>query len=421
MSATTLPRWLRGQFGDTLQGSAGQETEAGGTGHDVMWGGAGHDVLSGGAGNDTIRGDDGNDGLGGGEGDDSLSGGTGHDLLSGGAGHDRVDGGGHQDTLRGEAGNDTLDGGAGNDLLEAGDGHDLVFGGRGHDFVWGGAGDDSVHGGDGADTARTGTGNDELYGNAGDDVLCPAGGDDLMSGGSGQDILWGGDGHDLGLGGYGNDLLTGGNGNDTLLGCKGEDFLLSRSDAGEPVIASAPGTPRVFDGMTLSGNDNLNGGRFRDADVFRFELLVNTRPEFAEKWQGAGGAIDWAGVLTETARPHDHWVDGIGHDRIVNFERGIDRIEIFGHRIEIASFEHVLRRPGVTDTVITLRAQEGGPFGGDQLGSITVLGVRLDRNEILLRDDVVIGAFDTLEFGQFPGDRFGTLPHGFTGLGDWVM
>lgn len=357
----------------------------------------------------------------GGIGHDSLFGAAGDDLLDGVGGFDRLVGGSGLDTLRGGLGDDTLSGQDGDDLLEGGDGADHVLGGFGNDFVWGGAGNDTVQGDEGDDTIRSGDGEDLLIGGFGNDVLCAAAGNDVMLGAEGNDILWGGDGNDHGKGGYGNDLLTGGNGDDTLLGCGGEDFLLSRSDAGEPDIAGSPGTPRVFPGLAMSGNDLLDGGP--DADVFRFELLVNARPEIVQKWTRADGTVDWAGISTENGAAHDHWVDGIGNDTIVGFSKGSgDRIEIFGHDIEIASIGHVdTDGNGLLDSVINLRGMAGGAHGGDALGSITVLDRWMTRAEIAVRSDMVIGAFETLAFGQFPGDRFGTLPAGFTGLEDWAM
>lgn len=395
-------------------------TLAGGDADERLVSGSGNDWLSGGAGNDWLNGGLGADTLDGGTGIDTLLGGGGDDLMLGGEGNDSLLGGEGADTLRGGDGADTLLGGAGNDLLEGGAGDDSIHGGAGDDFVWGGAGHDTIRGSDGADTVRSGAGEDHLMGQDGNDVLCPADGNDTALGGHGADILWGGDGDDALFGCYDNDLLTGGNGSDRLGGQAGNDILLSRSDAGEPMIAGAPGMPRVFPDLAMAANDTLTGGA--DNDLFRFELMVNARPEVVESWKGADGTVDWAGVATETANPHDSWVDGIGNDVITDFGRGLDRIEIFGHRIEIAAIEHAqVGGHGALDTVIRLRAQAGGPNGGDELGSITVIDAMLTSGDVLLRDDVLVGAFATTEFGQFPGDRFGTLPFGIAGIDGWVM
>lgn len=278
-------------------------------------------------------------------------------------------------------------------------------------------------GGTGDDTQRTGDGDDTLNGNEGNDVLCAASGNDWMRGQDGNDILWGGDGNDDGAGGDGNDLLTGGNGNDTMSGCYGDDILLSRSDAGEPEIAAAPGRPRVFAGMAMSGDDQLGGAQ--GADLYRFELLVNARPSVVQANLRPDGRMDWAGVVAGPApNAHDWWVDGIGTDTVKTFNRADgDRIEILGWRVEVASIRQAdLDRDGQMDSVIALRAMAGGPNGGDALGTIRVMGAKITAADVTVRSDALIGAFDTLEFGQFPGDRFGTLPFGFTGLSDvWTM
>jgi len=67
---------------------------------------------------------------------------------------------------------------------------------------------------------------DRLTGDAGANRLEGGKGDDTLSGGGGHDTLIGGAGNDLLRGGAGDDRLRGGNGDDTLEGGAGADVLV---------------------------------------------------------------------------------------------------------------------------------------------------------------------------------------------------
>jgi Ca2+-binding RTX toxin-like protein len=395
---------LGGEGGDRLMGDAGNDTLAGEAGMDLLTGGIGDDSMDGGADADTLRGGSGNDTGLGGAGADSLAGGEGADTLAGGDGDDRIVGESGDDTLSGDAGNDRLDGGDGSDFLWAGDGADTLFGRTGDD------------------TMRTGTGDDRLMGDEGDDMLCAAWGNDTVAGGVGDDMLWGGEGDDSLAGNDGNDLVIGGGGSDHMAGCYGADFLLSRSDVGEPVIASAPGTPRVMAGLVLPpGNDTMSGGE--SPDVYRFEFLLNAKEEAIARNLNPDGSIDWEGVTQENGAAHDHWVESIGNDVIKGYSRlQGDVIEIFGHGIEVAGIAYSdVNGDGRKESVITMRsAVTGGAHDGDQLGTITVFGHKVTMADIDLRDDVAIGAFSHPELGPLPDERLGLLPVGWTGPSDWI-
>ncbi|APZ99074.1 hypothetical protein BWQ93_11665 [Sphingopyxis sp. QXT-31] len=122
--------------------------------------------------------------------DNEIYGGAADELLLGGAGNDRIYGGGDgepfggNDSMFGEDGNDWLFGVFGNDYLAGGAGFDLLYGGDGADALYGEDGDDLLHGGEDfvTDIMVGGAGNDELYGAGG------LGDYDLMDGGSGDDI-----------------------------------------------------------------------------------------------------------------------------------------------------------------------------------------------------------------------------------------
>lgn len=149
------------------------------------------------------------------------------------------------------------------------------------EWIDGGAGNDTIWGGGGNDVLVGGAGNDALYGRVGHDKLYGREGDDRLSGGSGHDRLYGADGRDLLLGGAGDDYLSGGAGNDTLSGGAGRDTL-SGGDGADLLTGGA-------------GRDYLRGGA--GSDVFEFRATADSRP-------------------------------GAERDRIADFERGIDALDL---------------------------------------------------------------------------------------------
>ncbi len=374
-----------------------------------MAGGTGNDNLEGGAGNDLLRGDDGNDVVRGGEGDDTVEGGAGNDRLFGDAGNDQMAGGN---------GNDAMTGGIGNDVLRGEAGADTLLGGDGADFLWGGDGNDSSGGRLGNDTIRSGAGDDRLQGNEGDDMLGGAAGRDMVLGADGNDTLWGGGGDDHQQAGNGNDLVVGGLGSDLLAGCYGADFLLSRSDAGE---LETHCLDELCSGTAMTGNDTLVGGP--GPDTFRFELTLDAGSDVIARHLNPDGTIDWQGVATmENAGEHDHWMEGIGSDTIRDYSRSDgDRIEIIGHKTEIASIAYAdVDGNGSLESVITLRTTTtGSAHDANPLGTITVMGTRVMLSDINLRTDLYIGAY--ARPGDDRQDDFGILPVDYTGPSDWVL
>jgi Ca2+-binding RTX toxin-like protein len=142
----------------------------------------------------------------------------------------------------------------------------------GDDRITGSAENDVVYGGRGMDELFGANGHDRLFGDDDTDRLFGQVGNDSLSGGIGNDRLDGGSGRDTLLGQGGNDLLVGGAGNDLLIGGAGRDVLIGGS-----------------------GADVMTGGSGRDVFVFR---AVSDSP-------AAGRA-----------------------DRITDFERGLDRIDL---------------------------------------------------------------------------------------------
>ena len=224
-------------------------------------------------------------------------GGAGNDRISGTQGGDWINGGGHAqgdpfsavqiddgaDTLLGLGGNDHIFGNAQTAVQGGVDGGDLIDAGAGSDYVNGNAGDDTIQGG---------AGSDRLYGGAGDDVI--SGDDDtaILRGEAapGNDHLNGNKGNDTLFGGFGNDDLHGGQGDDVLHGGEQGDVL--SGDAGDDLLDGG------------GGADTLIGGS--GADIFQF-------------LQTAAGGLPFVPV------------DGAPIDEIIDFEHGVDHIQLPFH------------------------------------------------------------------------------------------
>ena len=372
-----------GDGDDTLNGEAGNDRIFAGDGDDLVSGGDGKDKLWGNVGNDTISGGDGDDTITGGDGDDVITGEAGKDRLWGNADNDKISGGDDNDTLGGGDGDDTLNGDAGNDKIWAGDGNDLVSGGEGSDRITGDGGNDSISGGENDDTITGGDGDDTITGDAGNDKLWGDGGNDSISGGEGDDMIW-----DR----MGEDVLDGGEGN---------DILISRSDAGEPDIAQETDESKVYpDQPFLDADDTLIGGL--GSDTFRFELLLDAKDEIVEKHADPiTGKVNWRKVAHENDNVHDHWVNGIGNDTILDFNKSEgDQIRIAGHTVQVDDIEYLdLNADGIDESIIHLISDQGGNGGAhdqDKLGTITVYGDLVEASDLTVNAGGFYGAFNAI-------------------------
>ncbi|WP_417507194.1 calcium-binding protein [Marinomonas gallaica] len=149
----------------------------------------------------------------------------------------------------------------------------LHTGGAYLDYVYGYGGSDRLYGDEGKDRLFGGQGNDTLFGEGGFDKLYGDEGNDKLYGDAGDDWLDGGSGDDQLMGGTGDDELSGGAGDDWLYGGSGDDVFQDYANF-------------------HSGNDTYYGGS--GADYFH---------------------------LTGT-------VDGVQHDKIMDFEVGVDNLAI---------------------------------------------------------------------------------------------
>ncbi|PRY25370.1 hemolysin type calcium-binding protein [Aliiruegeria haliotis] len=238
---------------------------------------------------------------------------------------------------------------------------------------------------------------DTLNGSVKADGIDGRGGNDRIDGKGGNDILQGGYGNDRVTGGGGRDILDGGHGEDILAGGGGNDLLIARADAREPKIANDPGRDegdpykeltkgKLYPGQPINGDDQLWGGN--GADIFYFQTLINAKQRYIEKHTSDNGIINWHGVAGENDKLHDHWVDHLGNDVVMDYSRAEgDRIVIEGHTTKIASIRYSdANGDGVLDrSVIQLYSDQGsngGAHNKDKLGSVTVYGDLVKRSDI---------------------------------------
>ncbi len=311
------------------------------------------------------------------------------------------------DLLRGKFGNDKLDGNEGNDRIFGGAGNDRMWGGAGNDLMNGGIGDDEMQGGLGNDTVRGAAGNDTLVG---DRMLTAS---DFDSEGYLTQEAIDTHGNDILNGGIGNDTITDALGSDTLRGGEGNDRLISYSDSNTPAenLAIPAGvndgndldklafTPEFINPLGLDANDRLVGGA--GADTFEFRLQINAPKDIVAKHTNADGSINWGmnGVAGENNNYHDHWVDGIGFDRIADFSgtggEG-DKIVISGHTVTYKVIKETdsMVRLGVYSDQGADGARGNGAHDLDVLG---VINVRHDGNFNLQNDVSVV----KVDYGAF--------------------
>ncbi len=368
---TNIENVTGSNYGDKLIGNAAAN---------VLQGLAGDDFISGGGGDDTLKGGDGDDRLLGGSGSNSIEGGNGIDTVDYSASAFAVAVGGEtgtthellnlnfngnvldidfenglilHDTLSdienvaGSRFNDMLAGDAGTNVLSGGAGDDAIFGKGGSDIEKGGEGNDwlgtyYIELAPGVGFLGDDSGDDQLFGEAGDDTLFGGTGFDVMNGGDGIDTVdysWapdpvvvnlfaGQDGTasqgggsatswsngdtyvsiervigssfgDLIFGSNNGDFIDGGSENDTLFGVGGGDTLIGGA-----------GVDQIEGG---DGNDTMTGGT--EADTFIFRSLGSS--------------------LFQSPRPGD------GHDTILDFEIGVDRLGFVGAELADLAIEQV--------------------------------------------------------------------------------
>ena len=241
------------------------------------------------------------------ENNDSLYGTTGNDALYGLGGHDYLNAGAGNDSLYGGAGNDTLLGGSGNDLLDGGTGNDLLNGGSGADTFIGGDGIDTVT----YATATIGVTLDMTTGGITNDAQGDTfAGVENITGSDFGDIINGDNNANLFYGGAGDDWLFGKGGNDTLKGGEGDDVL--RGQSGSDTLIGGKGMDR------LVGDDS--GQSFADT----FVLVKNTGPDIVVDFQSGVDKIELFGFGSEALGWDGQLAYGAGYVGETYYFGGID-------------------------------------------------------------------------------------------------
>jgi hypothetical protein len=89
-----------------------------------------------------------------------------------------------------------------------------------------------------------------------------------------------------------------------------------------------------------TGDDLLSGTS--GANTFEINALLNAKPEIYQQHVDGEGKIDWEGVTGENNNYHDHWLDSLGQDTIVDFSGSGgegDKINISGHTVAVTILE----------------------------------------------------------------------------------
>lgn len=359
---------ISGDAGDnTLVGLNGADTISAGAGHDRVSGGVGADDLDGGAGKDWIQYTRSREGVSVNLNVDSE---TGFQSASGGdaegdtiRGFEKIQGSKEADVLTGDASANVIFGGQGVDSIDGGDGNDRVSGGVAGDDLDGGSGVDwllytrssggveidlyademtgmqSASGGDaegdniqnfervsGSVHVDTFTGNEDanaFFGNAGDDIILGGAGNDSIRGGIGGDHLEGGEGIDrLGYGG------------------SSEGVVINLNEVGETGLQSASGG--AAQGDVISGFENVVGSQHDD---------ILTGNDGSNLLVGSGGDDVLSGGAGRDRLSGGEGADlfrfalGDQKNTVMDFERGVDRIEFTG--VEFSDLEFSVYGAGV--------------------------------------------------------------------------
>jgi Ca2+-binding RTX toxin-like protein len=265
-----------------------------------------------------------------------------------------------QDYLRGDQVGQVINGTRRSDELFGGAGNDIIDGGRGKDFIHGGAGNDVIFGGRGRDSLEGGSGNDHIFGGRGRDVIEAGSGDDLIVAG------------------------------------RGRDTVLSMSWAGEPEIAQDDQAEKVEPDEPIADDDIIALGIGADTLIFRW--LIDARDSILDKHRDDDGNVNYRKVAGENDNVHDHWVEGIGNDVVLDYDARKDTLVFEGHTVTLADIQRIDadddgRRD---DSVAHFYSEQGGAGAhqDDELGSVTFIDYQISAAEIDINRGVFYGVED---------------------------
>ncbi|MCO6417877.1 hypothetical protein JYK14_17145 [Siccirubricoccus sp. KC 17139] len=253
--------------------------------------------------------------------------------------------------MAGFSGGDTVHGDDGNDTLHGLDGDDSLDGGASADYLTSGAGNDTLFGGTGSDTLHGEAGNDHLTG--GPDLAF-----DLLTGGAGNDTLDGASGlHEA-------DMLLGGAGNDLHYVDTAADQVVELPGEGEDTIVAA------IDGPGYYLPENVEDLVLLTAIPFALGNGLSNRitGSASADWLLGGGGDDtlngMAGddtLLGETGSDVFVFSPGTGHDLILDFHQGQDRIRLSGFDLgpHPTMLAYIQARSGVIDGNLLIDLGQG--------------------------------------------------------------
>ena len=179
----------------------------------------------------------------------------------------------------------------------------------------------------------------------------------------------------------------------------GRDVIRVYADAGEPDPAQTNGAEgRINPAIDPAlATDRVSGGQGKDK--FIFNVLLNATTAIMARHMKDDGSVNWRKVAGENDAVHDHWVEGIGDDELLDYSnQDGDKIVIRGHTVEIAGITYG-EDVGGAYSLIALRSQQGdggGAHDEDPLGTLKVYGDTVTEEDIQLQPTVFDG-IDILE------------------------
>ncbi len=287
-----------------------------------------------------------------------------------------VTGDNFDNVLTGTAGDDQIFGLDGNDFIIDTRGRDVMDGGNGTDMVSYSNADRGVVA-DLTNGAYSGTYSADIYrnienvrGSNHSDRLFGTAGNNTLEGGDGNDYIDGGDGADILVGGRGSDIIKGGQGHDTVSYHESSAAVTIDLLSGWNVGGDAQGD-------RLSGIEAVQGSQF--ADVLQGDHQYNFLQGNGgnDRLDGRGGNDTLAGGAGADTFAFRH---GSGHDTIVDFENGVDKIDLSG----MGLWGNTLHTGGITvtqtgaHTVINFNAS-----GGEQITLMNTNAYHIDDSDFI--------------------------------------
>ena len=217
----------------------------------------------------------------------------------------------------------------------------------GHDKFHGGLGNDILNGGEGRDLAAFSSRNNRInlkttnWQNTGDgrdrlisiEIIYAGGGNDVVTGSVKADWLNGENGNDAINGAEGNDTLEGGAGNDTLNGGSGQDWTLFSSGNNRIDLNTTKWQDTGEGRDRLISIENVGAGGGNDVVIGSKQANLLDGENGNDQLKGGGGndrLIGGHGVdelWGQAGRDTFVLTEGDGHDRIMDYKHGQDRIE----------------------------------------------------------------------------------------------